>query len=250
MAIDVLKHKMHERKHDLESIYWLLIWIILRHVNHNQGEEACGKLFDVDDRELAASQKRTWLVTSDLRVNDNEPLTELLELLRRLFRKQLGDKDTPSVEVTYDTLLAAIDDALRLPGWPENDSSIPFKPCSGSKSVKDASQASSGKRKAESRAASMSSKRQKASTSLSSLSVAEYDGDVEQVSLNSFVTALLLIKVFVSVDNRVIGIHSTILMVTRFNIILTQCDTVLLGLSAMYQKVASPFPSLTTVLAT
>ncbi|KAH9986257.1 hypothetical protein BJV77DRAFT_965291 [Russula vinacea] len=151
--------------------------------------------------------RREHGLDSDVRVNDNEPLTELLEY-EKTIQKQLGDKDTPSVEVTYDTLLAAIDDALRLPGWPENDSSIPFKPCSGSKSVKDASQASSGKRKAESRAASMSSKRQKASTSLSSLSVAEYDGDVEQ------------------------------------------CDTVLLGLSAMYQKVASPFPSLTTVLAT
>ncbi|KAH9988492.1 hypothetical protein BJV77DRAFT_1160979 [Russula vinacea] len=184
MAIDVLMHEMHERKHDLESIYWLLIWIILRHVKHDQGPSACGKLFDVEDREPAAFAKMAWLGRSDLRISNNEPLTELLESLRILFKKQLGDKDTPSVEVTYDTLLAAIDDALRLPGWPENDSSIPFKPCSGSKSVKDASQASSGKRKAESSAASMSSKRQKASTSLSSLSVAEYDGDVEQYNFH------------------------------------------------------------------
>ncbi|KAH9983182.1 hypothetical protein BJV77DRAFT_1073029 [Russula vinacea] len=180
MAIDVLMHEMHERKHDLESIYWLLIWIILRHVEHDQGPSACKELFDVEDRKLAAGAKTMWLGRSDLRISNNEPLTELLESLRILFRKQLADKDTSSVEVTYDTLLATIDDALSLPGWPEDDSSIPFKPCSGSKFVKDASEASSGKRKAESRAASMSSKRQKASTSLLRLSMAEYGGDVEQ----------------------------------------------------------------------
>ena len=139
MAIDVLMHKMHERKHDLESIYWLLIWIVLRHVKHDQREEACGKLFDVDDTGLAAAAKAVWLWTSDLRINDNEPLTGLLELLRRLFRKQLGDKDTASVEVTYDDFLAAINNALSLPGWPEDDSFVAFESCSGSKSVKNAS---------------------------------------------------------------------------------------------------------------
>jgi hypothetical protein len=187
MAINVLMHKMHERKHDLESIYWLLIWIILRHVKHDQGPSACKELFDVEDRKLAAFAKMAWLGRSDLRISNNEPLTELLESLRILFKKQLGDKDTASVEVTYDTLLATIDDALRLPGWPEDDGFVAFKSCSGSKSAKDASRASSGKRKAESRAASTSSKRQRASTSVS-LSMTEY-GDVEEVSLNSFVAA-------------------------------------------------------------
>ena len=212
MAIDVLMHEMHERKHDLESIYWLLIWIILRHVEHDQGPSACGKLFDVEDRELAAGAKTMWLGRSDLRIIDNEPLTGLLKSLRTLFKKQLVDIDTPSVEVTYDTLLATIDDALSLPGWPEDDSSIPFKPCSGSKSVKDASEASSGKRKGESRAASTSSKRQRASTSLSSLSMTEY-GDVEQVSLNSFLTVLLLMKVLLALSCSLFGIHSTVFMV-------------------------------------
>ena len=167
MAIDVLMHEMHERKHDLESIYWLLIWIILRHVEHDQGPSACGKLFDVEDRELAAGAKTMWLGRSDLRIIDNEPLTGLLKSLRTLFKKQLVDIDTPSVEVTYDTLLATIDDALSLPGWPEDDGFIKFIPHSGSKSVQNTSQASSKKRKAESKAASTSSKRQRASTSVS-----------------------------------------------------------------------------------
>jgi hypothetical protein len=169
MAVDVLMHKMHERKHDLESIYWLLIWIILRHVDHNQGPSACSKLFDIEDRELAAAQKRAWLETSDLRINRNEPLTRLLKSLRILYRKQLADIDTTSVEVTYDALLAAIDYAVSLPDWPENDGCVAFLPYSGSKSAKDASRASSKRRKTESTAASTSSKRQRTSTSPSSL---------------------------------------------------------------------------------
>jgi Fungal protein kinase len=161
MAVDVLMHKMHERKHDLESFYWLLIWTLLRHTDHDEGPSACNKLFDVEDRELAAAQKRTWLETSDLRINRNMPLTQLLECLRALFRKQLTDKDTSSVEVIYDTLLAAIDSSLSRPDWPDNDGSISFAPESASRLAKDASRASSRKRKTESRTPSTSSKRQK-----------------------------------------------------------------------------------------
>src|SRR5882762_11734898 len=104
-----------------------------------------------------------WLETSDLCINRNEPLTQLLKLLRILFRKQLADIDTASIEVTYDILLSAIDYAVCLPDWPENDSCIAFSPYSASKSAKDASWASSKKQRTESRAASTSSKRQKTS---------------------------------------------------------------------------------------
>jgi hypothetical protein len=161
----VLMHKMHERKHDLESFYWLLVWTLLRHADHDQGPSACSKLFDVGDRELAAAQKRTWLETSDLRINRNKPLTQLLKSLRILFRKQLADIDTASVEVTYDTLLSAIDYAVCLPDWPKNNGCIAISPYSASKSAKDASRASSKKQRTESRAASTSSKRQKTSPS-------------------------------------------------------------------------------------
>jgi hypothetical protein len=168
MAVDVLMHKMHERKHDLESIYWLLVWILLRHIDHNQGPSACSKLFDIEDRELAAAQKEYWLRHSDLRIIRNEPLTRLLKSLRILFKKQLADIDTAGVEVTYDTLLATIDYALCLPDWPENDGCAAFSPYSASKCAKDVSRVSSKKRKMESRAASTSSKRQRTSTSPSS----------------------------------------------------------------------------------
>jgi len=159
MAVDVLMHKMHERKHDLESFYWLLVWILLRHADHDQGPSGCSKLFDVEDRELAAAQKEHWLRHSDLRINRNEPLTQLLEKLS--FDDQLGAKRRISVEVTYTTLLAAFDEALNQSDWPENDGCIAFSPYSASKSAKDACRASSKKRKTESRAASTSSKRQR-----------------------------------------------------------------------------------------
>ena len=68
------------------------------------------------------------------------------------------------------------------------------------------------RRQAESRAVSTSSKRQRASAQLS-LSLTEYGGDVEQVSLNSLVTALLLVKVLLALGFSPIGIHSTVFMV-------------------------------------
>ncbi|KAJ7497689.1 hypothetical protein FB451DRAFT_955550, partial [Mycena latifolia] len=41
LAIEVLKHSRdrtaehrHEVKHDLESFYYLLIWLVLRHTDH------------------------------------------------------------------------------------------------------------------------------------------------------------------------------------------------------------------------
>ena len=126
-------------------------------------------VFDVEDRELAVAQKEHWLRHSDLQIMGNEPLTQLLEQLRVLFRKQLTDKDTTSVDVKYDTLMVAIDSALSRPDWPDNDGCIAFLPQSASRSAKDASRASSKKRKTESRAMSTSSKRQKRTPSPSGL---------------------------------------------------------------------------------
>ena len=145
MAVDLLMHKMHERKHDLESFYWLLVWILLHYADHDQGPSACSKLFDVEDRELAAAQKEYWLRHSDFRINRNEPLTQLLESLRAIFDDQLGAKRRVSVEATYTTLLAALDEALSQPDWPENDGCMAFSPYSPSKSAKDTCRASSKK---------------------------------------------------------------------------------------------------------
>jgi hypothetical protein len=167
MAVDVLMHKLHERKHDLESFYWLLVWTLLRHADHDQGPSACSKLFDVEDRELATAQKEHWLRHSDLQIMGKELLTQLLEQLKVLFRKQLTDKDTTSVDVKYDTLMVAIDSALSRPDWPANDGCITFLPQSASRSAKDASRASSKKRKTESRATATNSKRRQMTPSAS-----------------------------------------------------------------------------------
>ena len=63
----------------------------------------------------SAAQKQTWLETSDLCINHNEPLMQLLERLRAIFDDQLGAKRRVSVEATYTTLLSALDDALSQP---------------------------------------------------------------------------------------------------------------------------------------
>jgi hypothetical protein len=74
----------------------------------------------------------------------NKPLTQLLEQLRALFRKQLTDKDTTSVKVGYDTHMVAINSALSQPDWPDNNGCIALLQ-SASRLAKDVSCALSKK---------------------------------------------------------------------------------------------------------
>jgi hypothetical protein len=94
---------------------------------------------------------------------------QLLERLRLIFDDQLGAKCHISVEVTYTTLRAALNEALSQFDWPENDGCMAFLPCSASKSAKDACRASSKKWQTESRVALMSRKRRRTSASPSCL---------------------------------------------------------------------------------
>src|ERR1700677_3943565 len=126
MAIDILEGQAHQCMHDMESYYWVLIWVLLCHANHGLGKEACSTLFDVEATHLAASQKRTWLIVNEtkLSIHDNEPLTHLLRKLGELFHHQvnLGPRNPEQrMSVNYDRLLAVINAALAQDTWPEGD---------------------------------------------------------------------------------------------------------------------------------
>jgi len=129
MAIEVLSSNgdiRHEVKHDLESFFWLLIWCILRHTAHNA---PCSKLFDRDDKDLAAGIKLQFLsTTKSLVVHKNVHLTKLLQTLTRFFLRQqdLVKFNQSSVEVTYEMLLDAIEDHLEMDGRPLDDAAIAF----------------------------------------------------------------------------------------------------------------------------
>ncbi|KAJ7729706.1 hypothetical protein DFH07DRAFT_756714 [Mycena maculata] len=64
MAIEIIENTVtHGPHHDLESFYWLLIWMILRHTAHShpEGSMACSNLFgrSGDDTKLGWIQSRT-----------------------------------------------------------------------------------------------------------------------------------------------------------------------------------------------
>ncbi|KAJ7149355.1 hypothetical protein C8R46DRAFT_524650 [Mycena filopes] len=93
VAIELLENEnlRHEPWHDLESFYWLLIWVILRYTyhGHDDGNAACHNLFDAAK---PADAKRTWL---SVRTPQNHSL--LFELAIRLRQLILG-QNPPRLE--------------------------------------------------------------------------------------------------------------------------------------------------------
>ncbi|PFH44644.1 hypothetical protein AMATHDRAFT_11279 [Amanita thiersii Skay4041] len=61
MAMGVLDRNPHETKHDLESFFWLLVWLILRHTEYTQSLLSCSELFDIINSKNAISQKHGFL---------------------------------------------------------------------------------------------------------------------------------------------------------------------------------------------
>ncbi|KAK7053824.1 Pkinase-fungal domain-containing protein [Favolaschia claudopus] len=104
-----------EPAHDLESVYWLLVWMILRHTQHGHpdGALACNKLFA-----KGVVAKVSWLQEPQfLSRLATEPLFKLEDLLRRLVAKQYpGDVSGQQREtITFDTVSQAFMDSAEVP---------------------------------------------------------------------------------------------------------------------------------------
>ncbi|KAF8124267.1 hypothetical protein K438DRAFT_2034348 [Mycena galopus ATCC 62051] len=153
MAIDILdkdKNVSHAPKHDLESFYYLLVWMILRHTPTADGlgishAQMCHELFD---NPAAVAVKERWLKITTVICTENHPLFAILEVLRDLFMRQ-NARPPPRVNVppalqqlapppqvltaqedvaTYENVLAIFTRSLAMPTWPEDDGAIPFVP--------------------------------------------------------------------------------------------------------------------------
>ncbi|KAJ7168484.1 hypothetical protein C8R46DRAFT_235554 [Mycena filopes] len=94
------KNTVHEAWHDLESFYWLLVWVILRYTDHTHihGPYACQRLFDADD---AAGTKRTWLLANPALNSDDSPLFKLASRLRSVVLAQNPVVVAPDHEEFY-----------------------------------------------------------------------------------------------------------------------------------------------------
>ncbi|GBE86255.1 hypothetical protein SCP_0901340 [Sparassis crispa] len=113
MAIEFLgRHTpiVHEVHHDLESFYWLLIWLVLRHTNddHHHGSSAVFR----GDENLCRTHKIVFLLFETLTVRGNAPLTHLLKSLAALVMKSIcwANLKTDIVRLTHAAFLQALNE--------------------------------------------------------------------------------------------------------------------------------------------
>ncbi|KAI0656411.1 hypothetical protein C8Q70DRAFT_1056644 [Cubamyces menziesii] len=138
MAVELLSpahDTLHEPHHDLESFYWVLLWVVLRHTDCTlqefklSGQLGCKRLFNALDNYAHLDCKRSWISQAfdpshGLDVARNAPLTELLKRFKSLIARIILYIDTPQ-SLTHQAVLAVFDEALAMDGWPQND----WNPC-------------------------------------------------------------------------------------------------------------------------
>ena len=126
----------HEARHDLESFFWLLVWIVLRHTEYECHDTKYKNgtwhaLFDGTRLVDCQSNKRAWLTEpyQFITVKDNAPLTRLLEGFRQLCQKNYNRRDLKEPWMTHTDVLQLFNKALAKPQrWPQSDKAKPWVP--------------------------------------------------------------------------------------------------------------------------
>ncbi|KAI0750208.1 hypothetical protein C8Q80DRAFT_1233151 [Daedaleopsis nitida] len=125
MAVEMLTDQVviHKPRHDLESYYWVLLWIILRHTFHSLGQQRCEEIFVYGKDSEANMRKWYWVTRNDkkekhylVNVSNNRPLTVLLRQYRGLVRNHIDTR----TGLDYDSVLSIFDNALNMDGWPSD----------------------------------------------------------------------------------------------------------------------------------
>ncbi|EPS92699.1 hypothetical protein FOMPIDRAFT_91439, partial [Fomitopsis schrenkii] len=125
MAVQILQGKMtHEARHDLESFFWLLLYIVLRHTDHSLSsnpdvfrsifqdvDEICHGLL-VSKREFLVSHAPVW-------IEGNEGLSYILREFHALCKRNFTEGRAPVVRpvMTHHEVLLIFDRALNMQ-WP------------------------------------------------------------------------------------------------------------------------------------
>ena len=137
-AIDLLGKTLpvHGVHHDLESLYWVLLWVILRWIKHDlvsdtSTEEPCDSVYYYGGDAKARRLKVAWLMDPDdtpLKVVGNEPLTTLHEDLRVLLGRNMRARTEGQQPITHEEVLKLLDDAPKKDGWParSGDSAVRY----------------------------------------------------------------------------------------------------------------------------
>ncbi|PIL28141.1 hypothetical protein GSI_09792 [Ganoderma sinense ZZ0214-1] len=131
MAIDLLGRNtrpvIHAIRHDLESFYWALLWVVIRHIDCRATsidgltrQETCAHVFKQDDGSIARMAKSDWMMNDaqGLEILHNPPFTFLMTKFSELVKEK---------SLTYDNVLSLFDAALAAGPWPEVDDDGPLE---------------------------------------------------------------------------------------------------------------------------
>ena len=134
MAIEILEtHVAHDVRHDLESFFWLLLWVVLRYTATTclPPHEIYVTVFGAQTDGASAVVKSGFLIKNmNWEVKDNRPLTTLVQKYKKLCSMSMQRSLEPEGRVeplTYEAVLALFDEALADPDWPQDDHALPFK---------------------------------------------------------------------------------------------------------------------------
>ncbi len=123
MILGAHRQIIHDIHHDLESAYWVLLWLVLRHTEHTLGQEVCKEVFISGNDRSAAAAKSYWIAyqAKDLVVKGNQPLTTLLLEFRSLLFRSVGHRN-PSEILNHESVLQIFRKAIaQEKNWPKDD---------------------------------------------------------------------------------------------------------------------------------
>ena len=124
MAIKILSGVVvHGVHHDLESIYWVLVFVVLRHTAHNLSMTEARSIFPFGPDFTSAGAKRQWIGSKvdSFDLPNNKPLVTLLREMAMLVYDQIPAKRGEATPMTHDAVIQLFNDALDSPGWPVAD---------------------------------------------------------------------------------------------------------------------------------
>ncbi|RPD54996.1 hypothetical protein L226DRAFT_616630 [Lentinus tigrinus ALCF2SS1-7] len=116
--------------HDLESIYWVLLWIVLRHTRHSLGQAYYKTIFKFGSRTEGANCKNAWFFSNSvarkqLVVEGNAPLSTLLRDFKALIYRAswvIEQYEGNRVLLESASILAIFRKAIEDPEqWPKDD---------------------------------------------------------------------------------------------------------------------------------
>ena len=120
----------HEADHDLESFFWVLLWVVLRHTRHTFSAPdehlRYTALFGADpatidvDAEFGTRKRDNLLGFINVIALNNRPLSVLLRDFRLLCGRNIDGPVESRRDMNHDEVLNIFDRALARDGWPKS----------------------------------------------------------------------------------------------------------------------------------